>query len=158
MINSWVNPHRRLLDEDYRPRLTFSKPPLDGYWDVPISLIAKYFTVFEHFDLSLPDDKRMPMEFERLNRFHPKHGSPMEHIWSSDRPSAIKNYKIRKFMKLEFIQYTLTRKEHDYVRSKADFTCMNLEEIFLIAKVFQNKAEKHPKMLIALERANNILK
>ena len=61
-------------------------------------------------------------------------------------------------MKLEFIQYTLTRKEHDYVRSKADFTCMNLEEIFLIAKVFQNKAEKHPKMLIALERANNILK
>ena len=35
---------------------------------------------------------------------------------------------------------------------------MNPKEVFLIAKVFQNKAEKHPKMKTALDRVNNFLR
>lgn len=35
---------------------------------------------------------------------------------------------------------------------------MNPEEVFLIAKVFQHKSEKHPKMKISFERASNFLK
>ena len=54
-------------------------------------------------------------------------------------------------------QYTLTRREQDYVRNQADFPCMNPEEIFLIARVFQGKAEKYPKMQIALDRVNSFL-
>ena len=69
LINSWVNPHRRLLDDDYIPHHTYAKPSLDGYWDVPISPNAIYFTVFEQLDRSLPDAKRLPMEFERLSQF-----------------------------------------------------------------------------------------
>lgn len=34
---------------------------------------------------------------------------------------------------------------------------MNPEEVFLIAKVFQNKTEKYPKMKIAFERASTFL-
>ena len=102
LINSWVNPHRRLLDEDYTPHLTYAEPPSDGYWDIPISPNAKYFSVFDSFDHSLPDHKRLPMEFERLSRFYAKHGSSVENIWSNDRPSAVKNYKMRKFMKADF--------------------------------------------------------
>ena len=98
------------------------------------------------------------MEFERLNCFYDKHASSIEKIWSNERPSTVKNYKVRKFMKTEYIQYTLTRREHDYIRSQADFPCMNSEEIFLIAKVFQNKSEKHPKMKIELEKANSFLR
>lgn len=158
LINPWINPHHRLLDDDYTPHLTYTKPPLDGYWDVPISPNARYFIVFEQFDRSLPDAKRLPMEFERLSHFYAKHASPIENIWSNDRPSVVKNYKIRKFMKTEFIQYTMTRRKHDNVRTQADFPCMNLEEVFLIAKVFQHKSEKHQKMKIALERANTSLK
>ena len=60
-------------------------------------------------------------------------------------------------MKAEFFQYTLTRREQDYVRNQADFPCMNPEEIFLIARVFQGKAEKYPKMQIALDRVNSFL-
>ena len=158
LINSWVNPHRRLQDEDYIPHLTYAEPPSDGYWDVPISPNAKHYTVFEMFHQSLPDAKRLPMEFERLSQFFTKHSSPIEHIWSNDRPSAVVNYKPPKFMKADFFQYTLTRRGHDYVRTQADFPHMNPEEVFLIAKVFQNKAEKHPKMKTALDRVNNFLR
>ena len=84
LIKSWVNPHRGLLDEDYVPHLTYVEPPTDGYWDIPISPNAKYFTVFEPFDQSLPDAKRLPMEFERLSQFYAKHASSFEHIWSND--------------------------------------------------------------------------
>ena len=115
LINSWVNPHKRLQDDDYKPNLTYVEPPIDGYWDIPISPNAKYFTVFKPIDRSIPDDKRLPLEFERLNRFHAKHGSSIEKIWSNDRPSAFKNYKPQKFMKAEFIQYTFTRRRSDYV-------------------------------------------
>lgn len=82
LVNSGINPHRRLLDDDYKTYLTFVEPPSDGYWDVPISPNAKYFTVFEQFDCNLPDHKRLPMEFERLNRFHAKHASSIEKIRS----------------------------------------------------------------------------
>ena len=34
---------------------------------------------------------------------------------------------------------------------------MNPEEVFLIAKVFQNKSEKYPKMKVALESASTFL-
>ena len=87
LINSWVNPLCRLLNEEYTPHLTYSEPPSDGYWDIPISPNATYFAVFESFDCSLPDHKRLPMEFERLNRFYAKHGSSVENIWPNDRPS-----------------------------------------------------------------------
>ena len=127
LINSWVNLHRRLLDEDYTSHLTYVEPPTDGYWDIPISPNAKYFAVFESFECSLPAHKRLPMEFERLNHFYAKHGSSIENIWSNDRPSAVKNYKMRKFMKADFVQYTLTRREHDYIRTQADFPSMNPE-------------------------------
>ena len=143
LINSWINPHCRLLDNDYKPYLTYAEPPSDGYWDVPIAPNAKYFTLFEQFDRNLPDHKRLPMEFERLNRFYAKHASSIKKIWSNDRPSAVKNFKPRKFMKAEFVQYTLTRRNQDYVRTQADFPCMNPEEVFLIAMVFQNKVEKY---------------
>ena len=103
LISSWINPHRRLLDDDYTPHLTYAEPPSDGYWDVPISPNAIYFTVFKQFERILPDPKRLPMEFERLSLFYAKHASPIENIWSNDRPSAVKNYKMRKFMKADFI-------------------------------------------------------
>ena len=35
---------------------------------------------------------------------------------------------------------------------------MNPREVFLIAKVFQNKSEKYPKMKIAFERASTFLR
>ena len=37
LIISWINPHRRLLDDDYTPHLTYAEPLSYGYWDVPIS-------------------------------------------------------------------------------------------------------------------------
>ena len=97
LINSWVNPHRRLQDEDYVPHLTYAEPPPDGYWDVPISPNARYFTILEQFDQSLPDAKRLPTEFERLAKYFTKHATPIEHIWSNNRPSAVVNYKVRRF-------------------------------------------------------------
>lgn len=42
-------------------------------------------------------------------------------MWSNDRPYAIKSYKIRKFMKTDFIQYTLTRIGDNYIRTQADY-------------------------------------
>lgn len=99
LINSWVNPTRRLLDHDYRPILTYAEPPSDGYWDIPISPNTKFFPVFKPFDLNLPDDHRLPLKFECLNLFHAKHGTEFEKICSNDRPTGVKNYKLRKFMK-----------------------------------------------------------
>ena len=74
LINSWVNPTHRLIYANYVPVLTYVKPPSDGYWDIPISPNLKYFLVFQPFELNLPEDRRLPMEFERLNLFHAKHG------------------------------------------------------------------------------------
>lgn len=70
LVNSWVNPTRKLLDTDYVPHLTYFEPPSDGFWDIPFSPNAKYFPVFEPFDLHIPDELRHPMEFERQNSFH----------------------------------------------------------------------------------------
>ena len=86
--------------------MTFTEPPSDGYWDIPISPNSKYFLVFEPFDLSLPDEKKLPLEFERLNQFHAKRGTSIEKIWSNDKTKAVKNYKVRKFMKTNFVQFT----------------------------------------------------
>ena len=61
-------------------------------------------------------------------------------------------------MKAEFIQYTISRRNSDYIWSQANLPCMNPEEIFLIAKVFQNMCEKNPKMNIAYKRASTFLK
>ena len=80
LINSWVISTRRLLDDDYRPILTYVEPPSDGYWDIPISPNSKFFHVFDPFDLSLADDQRLPLEFESLNLFHAKHGTDFEKI------------------------------------------------------------------------------
>ena len=101
LVNSWVNLTRRLSDDDYRTFLTYTKPPSHGYWDISISPNSKFFPVFQYFDSSLPDENRLPMEFERLNLFHAKHGSEFEKIWSNDRLDGVKNYKVRKFMKVE---------------------------------------------------------
>lgn len=89
------------------------------------------------------------MEFENLSLFHAKHGRKFQDIWSNARPKVVKNYKVRKFMKSEFFQYTMTQKVCEYVRSQADFVCMNPKEIFLIARVFQLKKEKYPKTKVA---------
>ena len=89
------------------------------------------------------------MEFEHLNLFHSKQGGKFQDIWSNDRPKGVKNYKVRKFMKIDFFQYTLIRRVCEYVRSQADFVCMNPKEIFLIARVFQLKKEKYPKTKVA---------
>lgn len=78
LINSWVNPIQRIIDGDYRPILNYAEPPSDGYWDIPISPNSKFFSVFEPFNLSLPDDQILPLEFERLNQFHAKHGTAFE--------------------------------------------------------------------------------
>lgn len=56
-------------------------------------------------------------------------------------------------MKSDFFKYTLTRRNCEYIRTQADFVNMNPEVNFLIARVFQLKAEKYPKMKIAFERA-----
>lgn len=45
----------------------------------------------------------------------------------------------------------------DYIRTQADFPCMNPEDIFLIAIVFQINAEKHLKMKIAYEKTCDFL-
>ena len=60
-------------------------------------------------------------------------------------------------MKSEFFQYSLTIRRNEYIRSQADFVCRNPEDIFLIARVFQLKAEKHPKIKVAFERACEFL-
>ncbi|CAI9271644.1 unnamed protein product [Lactuca saligna] len=99
LINSWVNPTSRLLDVDYIPHLNYVQPTSDGYWDIPISPNSKYFLVFKPLDLNIPDERRLPMEFEHLNLFHAKQGSKFENICSNDRPNGVKNYKARKFMK-----------------------------------------------------------
>lgn len=57
---------------------------------------------FQPFDLSLPDESRLLMEFEHLSLLHVKHGSDFVKIWSNDRLDGGMNYKIRKFMKNEF--------------------------------------------------------
>lgn len=125
LINSWVNPTRRLLDAYYVPHLTYAQPPSDGYCDIPISPNSKYFLVFEPLDLNLPSARILPMEFECLSLFHAKHGSDFGQFWSSYRPEEVTNYKVRKFMKTNFVQYTLTRRGNDYIRTQADFVCMN---------------------------------
>ena len=102
LVNCWVNPSHRLLDDDYRPILTYVEPPSNGNWDIPDSPNSKFFLVFQSFYSSLPDEKRLLMEFEHLNLFHTKHCSEFEKIWSNDRPDWVKNYKVRKFMKAEF--------------------------------------------------------
>lgn len=98
------------------------------------------------------------MEFERLSLFHAKHGSECEKIWSNDRPKCVKNFKVRKFMKTDFVQYTLTTRGIDYVRTQADFLCMNPEEIFLIARVFSVKDDKYPKVKIECEKMCEFLR
>lgn len=158
LINSWVNPTQRLLDDDYKPYLMYAEPPSNGYWDIPISPNSKFFTVFEPFDLSLPDDQRLPLEFELLNQFHAKHGYDFKNIWSNDRPEAVKNYKVRMFMRTDFVQYTLTWRRPDYIRTQVDFPCMKPKEVFLIVRVFQVKSDKHPNMKIAYEKACEFLK
>lgn len=70
----------------------------------------------------------------------------------------METYKARKFLKSEFFQYTLSRGGCNYIRTQADFVFMNPDEIFLIARVFQLKAEKYPKMKIEFERACEVLK
>lgn len=101
LVHSWVNPTCMILDDDYKPILTYVEPPSDGYWDIPISPNSKYFPVFESFDPRLLDMRRHPMEFERLNLFHAKHGTTFEKIRSIDRLDGVKNYKERKFMKVD---------------------------------------------------------
>lgn len=100
LIKYWVNPTRRLLDDDYRPILTYVEPSSDGYWDIAISPNFEFVPVFEPFDLSLPEYQTLPFKFEFLNQFHVKHGTNIEIKWPNDRPSEMKNYKVRKFMKL----------------------------------------------------------
>lgn len=158
LVNSWVNPNQRLLEDDYKHVLTYATPPLDVYWDIPISPNSKYILVFESFDFSILDEKRLPMEFERLNLCQAKHSSNFKQMWSNDRPERVKNYKARKFMKDDFFQYTLIRKRDEYIRTQTDFVNMNPEEIFFIARVLQLKSEKHHKMKIACERACEFLK
>lgn len=108
LIKSWVKPTLRLLDSDYIPILTYAEPPFDGYMDIPISPNSKYFPVFQSFELTIPKDRRFPMEFEHLNLFHAKHDGKFQNIWFNDRPEGVKNYKVRKLMKSEFFQYTVS--------------------------------------------------
>lgn len=44
------------------------------------------------------------------------------------------------------------------MRSQSDFVFRNPEEVFLIARVFQMKAEKYPKMKISFKRECEFLK
>lgn len=46
LINSWINPMQRLLDDEYKLWMTFVDPPSDGYWDIPISPNSKYFPIY----------------------------------------------------------------------------------------------------------------
>ena len=98
------------------------------------------------------------MDFEHLSLFYAKHGGKFEYIWSNDRPDEVKNYKITEFTKSELFQYTLAWRKCEYVRSQPDFVCMNPKEIFQIARMFQVKPEKYPKMNVAFERDFEFLK
>ena len=53
--------------------------------------------MFKSFDQRIPDDRRMPLEFERLNLFHKKYGKSMEEIWSNDLPEGVATFKPRSF-------------------------------------------------------------
>lgn len=59
---------------------TYAEPPSDSRWDIPISRNSKFFLVFQSFDLNLPYEKRLPMEFEHINLFHANHSSEFEKI------------------------------------------------------------------------------
>lgn len=80
LYQSCVNPMRRLTGEDYVPHLTYVEPPTVGYRDIPLSPNAKYFPVFEPYDLCIPDDRWLPLGFERLNLLHNKYGKKIEEI------------------------------------------------------------------------------
>lgn len=69
IINSWFNLIRKIMDSNHVPRLTHSKPA-GAYWDISLSPNSKYYLVFKPFDQNIPNENRMPMEFERMNLFH----------------------------------------------------------------------------------------
>ena len=91
-----------LLDSDYVPHLTYVEPPADGFWDIHLSPNVKYFPVFESFDLHIPEEFRLPMEFERLDDFHHKHGKKIVEIWSNDAPKAVKTINSRSLTNANF--------------------------------------------------------
>ena len=98
------------------------------------------------------------MKFERLNLFHARHGDKFENIWSNNKEEGVKTYKVRRFMKSKFFQYTISCRGCDYIRTQTEFVFLIMEEIFLIARVFQLKAEKYPKMKISFEMACEFIK
>lgn len=52
------------FDTTVNENLTYTELPSNGYSDIPISLNSKYFPMFHSFELILPEDRRLPMEFE----------------------------------------------------------------------------------------------
>lgn len=102
LVHSWVNPTRRLLDSDYVPHLMYAKSPTIGFWDLSLSPNTQYFPVFELFDVRIPDERTLPMEFERLDAFHNKHGEKIKEIWSNDAPEAVKTYNPRSLKNATF--------------------------------------------------------
>lgn len=158
LVNSWVNPTRRLLDKDYIPYLMYVETPIDGFWDIPLSPNAKYFQLFELFDIRIPDEHRLPMEFEGLNAFHDKNGKMVEEIWSNDAPKAIETFNSQSFKNSTFYQHTISRFNKEYHRTQAYFIFMNPEEIPAITRVLKNNIEKHHNMKPTYARACDFLK
>lgn len=98
------------------------------------------------------------MEFERLNLFHNKYRKSIEEIWSSGIPDAVKTLKPRYFKGETHYQYTISWYGKEYHQTQENLIFMNPEEIFLIARVLQLKAQKHPKMEDAYIRVVGFLK
>lgn len=61
-------------------------------------------------------------------------------------------------LKVDIFQYTLTCKGIKFYRTQAKFIRMNLEELFLITRIFSLKIEKYHNFKLAYGNVCDILK
>lgn len=118
LFHSLVNPKCRLTDTDYIPHLMYAKPFTDGYWDIPLAPNAKCFPAFEPFDLHIPNECTLPVEFERFKIFHKKHGNKIDEIWSNDAPESVKTFKSHSFIGATFYQYSFFSSRRNIIAFK----------------------------------------
>lgn len=148
LIYSWVNPICRVVDEDYVPHLTFVKPGDDMYWDIRIPPNGQFFQVFKEFDPRFPGSRRLPMDFERL--CDSTTGTTRISRTSGQTLDQSKSRLVRKDpSKTPSFTNTLLFATKLIQEYQADFPQMNLEELFLIARVFNLKIEKYHNLKIA---------
>lgn len=147
---------REVMDD--LPNQTFVKPRDDMYSDIHVSPNDQFFKVFMNFDLTIPESRRLAMEFKRLFQFHNKHNKDIKDIWLNITPEQVKTYKQRFFKNSKFFQYTLVLKGVDYDKTQDDFIRMNPKELFLIIRILSLKIEKYHHFKLSYGRVCDYLR